>query len=96
MNGDGVSERLRDLEIGFARLEATMTTKLDELTKTLTPRHEDHEARIRVLEASHDETITLRLSKLEQWKWTIVGAALAGGGGAGGIAAAILGAAGGS
>ncbi len=66
-----MSDRLRELEIGFTRLEATLTTKLDQLTHTLQPRHEDVEARLRVL---------------EQWRWLMTGAAMAVGGAAGSVA----------
>lgn len=78
------------LEIAFATLTATLTTKFDELCKRLEPQAADVEARLRVLEADRpDPTHETRLSKLEQWKWTLTGAAIAGGGAAGGIMSAI-------
>ncbi|MGE3414108.1 MAG: hypothetical protein AB7L91_18025 [Dehalococcoidia bacterium] len=84
--GDAVSDRLRELEIRFTRMEATLTTKLDELTRSLQPRNEDVEARLRLLEATSDPTHEARIGRLEQWRWLVTGASLAAGGAAGSVA----------
>lgn len=46
-----MSDRLRDLEIGFATLSATLTTKIDALTTDLMPERRDVESRLRAVEA---------------------------------------------
>lgn len=72
------------LEVAFASLSATVTTKLDNLADRMEPRASDVEARLRVLEADRpDPSHEARISKLEQWRWLLTGAAVAGGGAAG-------------
>lgn len=44
-----MSDRLRDLEVAFATLSATLTTKIDALIADGAPRHLDHETRLRAL-----------------------------------------------
>lgn len=82
-----VSDRLRDLELGFATLSATLTTKIDGIAEAIKSdgnRHDDHEARIRALEAvktdstGHDDH-ERRIRALEMKVWVACGAALAGG-----------------
>lgn len=71
-----MSDRLRDLELGFATLSATLTTKIDALMTDGAPRHLDHENRLRKLEAK---------------VWVAAGAALAGGGVMGTVGSYLLG-----
>ncbi len=70
-----MSDRLRDLEIGFATLSATLTTKIDALTVDLMPERRDVETRLRLVEA-----------KLQR----ATGFALAGGGLLGTVGGAIV------
>lgn len=73
------ADRLRDLELAFATLSATLTTKLDNIAESIkadSTRHDDHENRIRGLEMK---------------VWVACGAALAGGGAVGTIGGYLLG-----
>lgn len=79
-----LDQRMTSLEVAFATLSATLSTKLDGIADRMEPRAADVEARLRVLEADRpDGTHEPRISKLEQWRWLITGAAIAGGGAAG-------------
>lgn len=92
-----LDQRMTSLEVAFATLSATLSTKLDALADQMKAGgasraglDRDIEARLRVLEADKpDPTHEPRISKLEQWRWLITGAALAGGGVMGGIVSAV-------
>ena len=66
---------------------AVINTKLDILIE----QRSDHELRIRSLEESVPVDTEKRLRGLEQFKWLLAGAALAGGSGAGAVAAKLVG-----
>ena len=79
-----LDQRMGALEVAVAEPRATLSTKLDSLADRMEPRAADVEARLRVLEGDRpDPSHEARLSKLEQWRWLITGAAAAGGGAAG-------------
>lgn len=85
-----LDQRMTSMEVAFATLSATLSTKLDALADKMEPRAADVEARLRVLEADKpDPTHETRIAKLEQWRWLITGAALAGGGIMGGVVSAV-------
>lgn len=88
-----MSDRMTSLEIAFATLGATVTTKLDALIVAVSAQHSDHEARVRALEVkpAPDATHEGRIAKLERAWWMLAGAALALGGGAGALVNALFG-----
>jgi hypothetical protein len=88
-----LNDRMTALEVAFASLSATVTTKLDALIAATSAANTDHEARLRVQEAkpAPDPTHEQRIAKLEKAWWMVAGAALVVGGSAGGIVSAIWG-----
>lgn len=68
-------DRLRSLEVAFATLSATVSTKLDTLIATTSKVSDDHEKRIRAVEdrAVPDPTLEDRVAALEKRVWTAAG-----------------------
>lgn len=88
-----MADRMTAMEVAFATLSATVTTKLDALIVATNAANTDHEGRLRVQEArpTPDPTHEARITKLEKAWWMLAGAALVAGGSAGGIVSAIWG-----
>lgn len=89
VNGDRtLNERITALEVAVATLGATLSTKLDSLIAATSATTNDHETRIRALEArpAPDPALSDRVTKLEKARYIVTGAALLAGGSAGTIA----------
>lgn len=88
-----MADRMTAMEVAFATLSATVTTKLDALIAATEAARTDHETRLRVQEVkpTPDPTHEGRLAKLERAWWMLTGAAIVAGGASGGIITTIWG-----
>ena len=88
-----MADRMTAMEVAFATLSATLSTKLDALIAATSAASTDHETRLRAQEVRPvpDPTHEARLSKLEKAWWMAAGAATVLGGSAGAIVGAIWG-----